>query len=397
MHFKNFEFVLVLANRPAGAPSIMDWRPFGGATLNEIIDKYNNDYVEYFRTIAKWTDQDIEEKGKFLAVANYDLSEVERIDFAKYSTMTFVFANLEDISSTWMAAEHVKRGMNYAHQVYYLVQLSKPLRPSERDRFLPSFVLPSRPQVIDDQVKLEEWLAGLGQIHRDAIDGATPPPNPGGGGGSGGPHGPGGRAPSGHSSGGDSSIQADLPAGKSKSHSWTQVLAGYRADDLTGFKPSVSGRPRRSLMDIATEVRDIAYQKRLSREETKALARKAVLQEEFLEYVRASVVHNLDLKTDDVLILDGLRKPMEQITINDSYFPVTDTIELLTVKLAEPIITLSREQSKLCSDLRLNKQNSRAIFVGRPETLKTIEKLKSTVETRLMRLSVPFDATDLLL
>ena len=40
MMYKNFEFMLALANKPSNAQSISDWKPFGKATLDEIITNY---------------------------------------------------------------------------------------------------------------------------------------------------------------------------------------------------------------------------------------------------------------------------------------------------------------------------------------------------------------------
>ncbi len=132
------------------------------------------------------------------------------------------------------------------------------------------------------------------------------------------------------------------------------------------------------LTDIASEVRDTAIQKGLNEKQTKAL-----------------VLDNLALKTADDLLLDGLRKPMEEITIDNEYIEINPAIGVVAVKLTKPLATLSKTQSTLCSELRLGKKNRRVLLRSKPETLIKIEALKNVVETH-QAATLPFDASDLL-
>jgi hypothetical protein len=400
MEAKNFEYVQVLANKPAGAQSILYWRPFGEATINEIIEKHNKDHVKALREFG-WPDNQIEAYGQFMRLTNYDLSEIDMIDLDTFSKVKYVFANLSDLAAAGTAVEHVKANMNQARRKYYLAQFSKPVRPSERDRFIPSPYLPSRPEVIDDQAKLETWLAELDGIYGFAMGGIQPPPDSGGGSsrpeggpkrgpGSGGPQGGGGQGLEGDTS------DADLPEStNSQPSSWTELFLGYSRDWLKSDVGLESVGSPRSLAEIASEVRDTAYERKLSEEDTKALARKAVLQEEILGYVNNSVRDRLGLGITDQLFLDNLRKPLTQITVDDEYKPITETIELLSVRLSEPIGRLSRKHIKIFSELGIDEENSAAIVVTRPEMLRKIEGLGGSAETRHVSLALPFDATDL--
>jgi hypothetical protein len=383
VNLKNFEYVLVLATKPAGKPSIIDWRPFGQATLDEIINKHNKDNVASLQQTPKWPPNVIEEYGQFMAVANYDLSEMDRIGLAQFRDIKFVFANLEELAAASSTVERVKAAMDQARRVYYLVQIStKPPRPSQLARFTPSPVLPSQPEVIDDQSKLEQWLATLYQFYNYAISETILSP-------------PSSRSGQGGTSG--SSISTAVAVGESKPHSWSRLFMDYRLNDLSaGFEGGEGVLLQRSPVDLASEVRDTAIQKGFTEQKTRALARKAVLQAKALSYVRASVLNNLNLKTGDELFLDCLRKPMEDITTDDEYLERTPTIDVVTVKLAQPSAALSKTQSELCAELRLSKTNRHVLLRSSPETLKKIEGLKNIIETHHTGLTLPFDATDLL-
>jgi len=379
---KNLEYVLALASKPTGKPSILDWCPFGKDTLDAIINKHNQDYLASLREIP-WSANLIEEYGQFVAVVNYDLSEVDKIDLAQFRSIKFVFANLNEIATAGSAVEQVKAAMNQARRRYYLVQISKkPPRPSELSRFTPSPVYTSRPEVIDDQHKLEQWLAVFYRFYNYAISEAVPPS-------------PGGQGAQGIAGGSSASTTALV--GESKPRSWTRLFMDYRPYELFGGSGEGEGfLLRRSPVDIASEVRDTAIQKSFTEKETRALTRKAVLQEKALGYVQASVSNSLDLKTGDELFLDCLRKPMEEMTLDDEYFERTPTLEVMTLKLAQPLAELSTTQSALCSQLRLSKRNRHVLLRSSPATLEKIKALKNVIEMHQAGLTLPFDATDLL-
>ena len=380
MNLKNFEQVLVLATKPKGKPSIVDWCPFDNVTLDKIINQHNQKSVEFLQQKQKWPQNFIEEFGQFLAVANYDLPEVDGISLAQFQKIKFVFFNLNELATAATAVEHVKAMMNQARRVYYLVQISKPVRPTELARFVPSPVLTSQPEVIDDQDKLEQWLADLYRYYDYAISETIESP------------------PSGQGGPGNSPGSTTVTVTGAKPGSWTRVFMDYRpSDPFARSKSSEGFLPQRSLTDIASQVRDAAVQKRLTETQTRALARKAVLQEEALGYVQASVSNKLDLKTGDELLLDCLRKPVGQIPIEDEYIEKTPTIDVMTVKLAQPFGALSKTQSALCSDLRLDQKNRHVLLRSSPENLKKLEGLKNVIETHNTGLTLPFDASDLLI
>jgi hypothetical protein len=393
MNYKNFEYVLALAHKPSSSQSISDWKPFGKTTLDDIINHYNEGCVKELKKIP-WADNLIEQYGQFLALMNYDLSEVDTIDLASFDKVKFILADLGSISGASDPVEQVKASMNQARGVYYLAQISnKPDTPSQMRRFTPSPVYPSNPEVFDTQDSLEQWLATFYRLYRVAASVAPPPPPPAGQEESGGPDDPSGQGGRGPVNVGES--RPDRGSLGSASGTWNHLFMSYQPANVfvAGFDEH---RHERSFVDIISEVRDSAIQNEYSEEQTRTLARKAILQESVLGDVRNYIASDLDLLDDKQIALESLRKPIGEITIGDKYSGGKSMINLVAVKLAEPLKTLSKRQSEICSELGLGAKTVSVISPSQHDRIKQMAGWEGTFEASEINVTLPFNAHDLI-
>jgi hypothetical protein len=363
MNGRLYEYLLAMANTPQGGQSISDWRPFGAASLNALIDVHNRELVKHLRDVG-WDDNIIEMYTKFVAASNYELKDLARMPLEEYRRVAFVFVDLEAVVQDRKAVARVQSGMNQSAHPYHVAQIGsgRTINVSIFPQFMPSPALPARPEVMAKQEDLEGWLANLRSYYFGTLAAITPVT---GGGGSG-------------------------PSGGAFGH-YVEEVFRVRSEHQLGRNVNTS------YADLAVSSRDSAMQEGLTPQQARVLAQNALLRNIGLETCVEVVSHRFPRYPSAKIGVAALHKPLTAIPIEEFYPDEESTLDLIYASLTHPRTRLSEEQVISCGVLGLGRDHSAAIVVNDAKTQESVQKLQGVIETQFLALRLPRGVASLIL
>jgi hypothetical protein len=336
LDFNNFKGILALANKPETGTSIQDWCPFeGGSPLYKIVDKHNGKCLQKYQSLG-WLEEDIEKFGEGITVDNHDLSTLDQMRTKDLKQIDIILLSIDalDLSKKELekSLQKLKLRLSKLDKKYFLLQVSHGTSASsQREKFIPLAIIPSRPEIMPDQAAFEKWLETFSGFYYLALD---------------------------------SAFKSPIDVISSSERRGPQIGRAISAHE-------------KAIPAIASDARSLALYYGLSKRETVALSQRAAMQ----EFLLSCLAENVRTTGKHHIVFDSLRLPIEDIPFRPlSIKPTMQKAKLIGLSLSGPTHDLTKEQSVILNDLGL-KKGSVVIQFDKKNIRNQIESLGDTVRT----------------
>lgn len=319
--------ILPLADTPKNCRRILQWCPFKkGESLQDIVNNHNSK-CKQFHESSGWVCDDIEEMMSVVQVVAHDLSRVDKLREDDFETIYILLIDLDVIKGRDKELARIRHYMSRRRHEYYLVQVSKYPNVRSLAAFfdqMPIYPYPlSFPQILHNQEEFEKLLWYFCMPW-------PPPPDTGG---------------DGNGEGKQEYLQA--------------------------------------ISKVGDDVRHTTIMRNLSKEETFALAHRAIQQEFSLAriegLIRPQIGHHV--------ILDAIREPVFKMPVEQ---PDLQQVELIHACPARSMRELTSEQRRIFHTLGVRGTTYTAVNFDMPSTWDLIDRLGSAVEVSKFSAALPF-------